>query len=635
MRIDSVQGPVLSGIELTDQRRLQLVRPADPTNHHLLFEDSVGIEVTSPSAHAVGRLPFGVWVPAGLPYTVSSKGKVWVTHFDATSCPAGWGRFRRVHLDAEVPAILRRLHRSPVGPWVAERASMVVDHLTDAMITIGEVVPLPEDPRARAVAQSLIRDPADSRSLAAWAAEVGASESSLRQLFRSETGMGFARWRFQIRMGLATRLLLEPGTSVAAVARRCGYSTTEAFSRAFKAEVGLAPTQFVAAPPAETAAIPKRSALVSERSTLPARRLLDLALDERTLQGDDMARPSIRAALLVTAALLVIAACGDSDDTTDADGASASPETEPSETTATSSPDTTTTAGDTVIVTDGLGNEVEIPGQPLRVAALDLFTATHLLELGLNPPITPIPDLEWIGGQENLDAWVAMGFDPDLVEFETVPFGGEINVEGIAAARPDLIVGQPSFIGEALDPLSELAPVVLWESGQLTVTGQLQAVADLVGQGDRASELIASFDERLAALAEDIDVESIAIIDNNNYDGQFYVYGEGGGITNDWAQRLGIQVVAPTVDLDETGGAYVSTEVVPSLDDADAVVVFSEPLYGDPMLEDSLFLALDAVNAGRLCDAGDYNLAIGVHSLDAYAGQLEEVARCLGELEAG
>ncbi|MEM8904251.1 MAG: helix-turn-helix domain-containing protein [Actinomycetota bacterium] len=680
MRVHTVQGPVLSDVQLTSERRLRLVRPADPSNHHLVFDDAAGIEVVSPVAHAVGRLPIGIWVPAGVPYTATSQGEVWVARFEASTCPTGWARLRRVRLDPEVPAILRRLHRSPTGPWLAERASIVVDHLTEAMVAIGDVVPLPEDPRGLAVARALIRDPGDDRSLAGWAAEIGASESSLRQIFRSETGMGFARWRFQIRMSLAARLLRAPGTSVATVARRCGYGTTEAFSRAFKSEVGLAPTQFARATSTSEVGLapmqfaraistsevglaptqfaqststsevglaptqfaqsastvdhrsdrPKRSTDVSNRSTPSVRRLLDLAADERPLQGDDMAKPPLRSTLLLAAALLVIAACGDSEGADDAGGASDRPGTEPTETTSAPSDP----MGGTVLITDGLGNDVEVPARPTRIAALDLFTATHLLELGLNPPITPIPDTEWIGGQENLDAWIALGFDPDLVELETVPFGGEINVEAIAAANPDLIVGQPSFIGDALGPLSELAPVLLWESGRLPVTGQLEQVAKLVGEGERAAELVSSFDDRLAAIADDIAIESIAIIDNNNYDGQFYVYGEGGGLTTDWAERLGLRVVAPVVDLDETGGAYVSTEVVPSLDDADAVVVFSEPLYGDPMLEDSLFLALDAVGDGRLCDAGDYNRAIGVFSLAAYADQLEGVAGCLGELAA-
>jgi AraC-like DNA-binding protein len=46
------------------------------------------------------------------------------------------------------------------------------------------------------------------------------------------------------RIDAASRLLQEGGASVAEIAHRCGYSDHSAFTRQFKATVGIAPVAF-------------------------------------------------------------------------------------------------------------------------------------------------------------------------------------------------------------------------------------------------------------------------------------------------------------------------------------------------------------------------------------------------------
>jgi AraC-like DNA-binding protein len=70
----------------------------------------------------------------------------------------------------------------------------------------------------------------------------GASESVLRGAVSSTTGMSVARFVRQLR--LQNTLSLVARRQVSAAAERAGYATLEAYSKAFKAEFGLSPTQF-------------------------------------------------------------------------------------------------------------------------------------------------------------------------------------------------------------------------------------------------------------------------------------------------------------------------------------------------------------------------------------------------------
>ena len=53
----------------------------------------------------------------------------------------------------------------------------------------------PSDERARDVAEALLADPADPRTLHDWGHAVGASSRTLARAFLSDTGLSFGRWR--------------------------------------------------------------------------------------------------------------------------------------------------------------------------------------------------------------------------------------------------------------------------------------------------------------------------------------------------------------------------------------------------------------------------------------------------------
>ena len=90
--------------------------------------------------------------------------------------------------------------------------------------------------------------PGHKWNLVSLAREASVSVSSLDERFREVLGLAPIRYLAGWRMHVAEDLLRTTDLGVAAVARRVGYDSEEAFSRAFKREHGIAPSLWRAVP---------------------------------------------------------------------------------------------------------------------------------------------------------------------------------------------------------------------------------------------------------------------------------------------------------------------------------------------------------------------------------------------------
>jgi AraC-like DNA-binding protein len=81
-------------------------------------------------------------------------------------------------------------------------------------------------------------------TVAELAAGAAVSRSSLDERFRQVLGRSPIRYLTEWRMHLAEDLLANTDSGVAAVARRIGYDSEEAFSRAFKRAHGASPSHW-------------------------------------------------------------------------------------------------------------------------------------------------------------------------------------------------------------------------------------------------------------------------------------------------------------------------------------------------------------------------------------------------------
>ncbi len=107
-------------------------------------------------------------------------------------------------------------------------------------------VTMPKEQRALAVAEDVLKNPAEPKPLAALCAGVGVSVRTIERAFRKDVGTDFESWRRQVRLVKAVELLVS-GCSVKEVAFAVGYRQSSAFVEMFRRTFGTTPKAWASA----------------------------------------------------------------------------------------------------------------------------------------------------------------------------------------------------------------------------------------------------------------------------------------------------------------------------------------------------------------------------------------------------
>ena len=192
-----------------------------------------------------------VWIPAPVPHSITMSGTV---------------SMRTLYLR---PRLAKTLPRSccvvNVAPLLRElilyacafatpnmrreRQRHVIDLIVDHLETIQTVslqLPNPTDARALRVAAVLLADPGEQRTLTQVCKSAGAGRRTIERRFLQETGMTLGKWRQQLRLMQAMRLLAE-GAKITHAALEAGYSTPSAFIFMFRKTLGTTPSAYFGA----------------------------------------------------------------------------------------------------------------------------------------------------------------------------------------------------------------------------------------------------------------------------------------------------------------------------------------------------------------------------------------------------
>jgi len=193
-----------------------------------------------------------VWIPAGIPHTITMSGNV---------------AMRTLYLR---PRLARALSRGccvvNISPLLKELIlhactfpalkkkvksqqhliAVIVDQLA-AIQMVPLQLPNPSDPRALRIAQALLADPSDRRSLGMICKSTGAGKRTVERLFQEDVGMSFGKWRQQLRLITAMQLLAD-GRKVTHAALEAGYSTPSAFISMFRKALGSTPSAYFRMP---------------------------------------------------------------------------------------------------------------------------------------------------------------------------------------------------------------------------------------------------------------------------------------------------------------------------------------------------------------------------------------------------
>jgi len=189
-----------------------------------------------------------VWIPATIPHTITMSGTVSMRTLYLRSRLAR--TLPRCCCVVNVLPLLRELilHACalPALDRKVKRQCYLIDLIVDQLETIQMVslqLPNLSDSRAIRVANALLSEPGDQRPLQQICKNAGAAKRTIERLFQKETGLTLGKWRQQLRLMQAMRLLAE-GAKVTHAALEVGYSTPSAFISMFRKTLGTTPTLY-------------------------------------------------------------------------------------------------------------------------------------------------------------------------------------------------------------------------------------------------------------------------------------------------------------------------------------------------------------------------------------------------------
>ena len=303
----------------------------------------------------------------------------------------------------------------------------------------------------------------------------------------------------------------------------------------------------------------------------------------------------------------------------------------------TTAPDAATDAYP-VTVTDATNVTTTIPVPPQRVLTLtNLWDLDAVLSLGIAPVQFGIRAFvgQYTGSEQVSWQWHEEMLKQLNATAERMN-GDEPNLEVVALAKPDLIVGLPWHFENGRDAFAQLAPTIAVTTNW---RDSLRIVGDAFALRAKAEQIIAATEERIATSLRDLNwgektVAVISCYDNTYFNG----FGHEADGRADLFQRAGftlLDVISSQTTADEPVKEF-SIELLPSLAPADVIVLFD---YGNDgtnasgILENPLFTQLPAVQAGRLVVLKQGEMAQGMSTISPINVEFcLEVVRQAGEL---
>ncbi len=192
---------------------------------------------------------FGLWIPARTRHSIQMP--------DAVSMRT---LYMRCGLAPRMPATCTVFHVTPllrelIVETVRTRKLRMRNRLHCAIrdVLVAQLesaspmpttVTMPQDPRARAIADIVMTNPAGRRSLADLCKSAGTSVRTIERVFRREVGSNFEFWRRQVRLMKAVELLVS-GRSVKEAGSTLGYRQPTAFVEMFRGILGTTPGAWI------------------------------------------------------------------------------------------------------------------------------------------------------------------------------------------------------------------------------------------------------------------------------------------------------------------------------------------------------------------------------------------------------
>lgn len=187
----------------------------------------------------------GLWLPAGQVHggRLTAKVEFHAAFFAPDRTPLAFDGPTTIAMSPLLESLLKHLSRTDLDDDARARAELVVFDVVEPTLRQLDLQ-VPADPRIVIIAETLMVDPSDKRSLDDWALLLGISERTITRAFRHTTGLSFAQWRRAVRVHRALALLSEDW-DVRSTSEQLGYAQPSTFIAAFRAVMGTTPGAFL------------------------------------------------------------------------------------------------------------------------------------------------------------------------------------------------------------------------------------------------------------------------------------------------------------------------------------------------------------------------------------------------------
>lgn len=264
-------------------------------------------------------------------------------------------------------------------------------------------------------------------------------------------------------------------------------------------------------------------------------------------------------------------------------------------------------ASQTQKFTDDLGRVVNVPLHPQRIVSMhDLDITIPLIELGV-PPVASHGRTRPDGSHYLRSSAQLTGVDFDNSDIQFIGTA-DIDLEAVAAARPDLIITEPSR-HVSVEQLEKIAPTVSIDHLQGSAPRIYAKLAQLTGSEARLAVLERRYQEQIKQLKAAVDTQKITVSVIQANGGKVTVhhaYHALGRVLRDAGFRF-----PPLIERIPDGQRIdVSAEQLPELDADFVFATWRSDTGGKPQDE---LQAMEAVMPGwcdfmRACRSGRYIL---------------------------
>lgn len=235
--------------------------------------------------------------------------------------------------------------------------------------------------------------------------------------------------------------------------------------------------------------------------------------------------------------------------------------------------------------------DTTLAAAPASVAVLDVAAIDTLQALGVQPAGVPDPlYVDYLGDVAAQAQPVGTLFEPDL--------------EALAALAPDLIIagGRSSTQVDALTPIAPTIDMTIWEDVVGQGRDRIAAYGRLFGREDKAAELTAALDAKIAQAQAAVEGKGRALILMTNGP-KISAYGKGSRFA--WLHdTLGLPEAHENLN-PETHGDAVSFEFVAEVNPDWIIVIDRSAAIGEPgsamaTLDNPLVMGTTAGQKGQI-----------------------------------